>query len=164
MNLFLDLDGVSADFNEWHFRRFGRDAFRNHEDDVDWKVIKEAGNIYADMKPLPDFPILWEYSKKFNPIIITGIPNSIPEHANYKRSWIDRHMGEHVPMIACLSKEKSKFATRGSVIIDDWPKYRKFWEDKGGIWIHHENAKSSVEQLQEIVRRGKSWSYQKPSF
>jgi hypothetical protein len=31
--------------------------------------------------------------------------------------------------------------------VDDWPKYRHLWEEAGGIFILHENAKKSIQQV-----------------
>jgi len=59
-------------------------------------------------------------------------------------------LGELVEVRCCLSREKSLHARSGDVLIDDWEKYRSLWEAKGGRWITHVSAESSIEALRRL--------------
>jgi hypothetical protein len=40
----------------------------------------------------------------------------------------------------------------GDVLVDDWPKYRHLWEAAGSIFILHENADKSIEQVLNLFK------------
>lgn len=148
--LFVDLDGVLADFDGSYERLFGvRPSIGT--DNVDWKNIEGVPNFYRHLFMKDDAFDLWSAIKSLEPTILTGIPSSIPSAAADKRGWVKDYFGASVPIITCLSKEKCLHAQPGDVLIDDWEKYRQLWEDCGGVWITHLNAELTI---QELKRKG----------
>lgn len=149
MQVFVDLDGVLADFDAHHETLFG---FRPDKkaNDVDWKQIRRARNFYLGIPPMPDMQQLWDYVARLSPIVLTGIPSSIPEAASNKKEWVARHIGKDVEVRCCLSKEKCLHASSGDILIDDWEKYRSLWIAAGGRWITHVNARESIASLQAL--------------
>lgn len=151
MQLFVDMDGVLADFDLGYRTAFNADASKEI-DNVDWKLVTKRKGFYADLTPMPDFEELWSFVSKFNPIILTGIPFSVKEAEANKRAWVDKYIGKDQPMIACLSKDKSlHMKNKGDIIIDDWEKHKAIWIERGGRWITHINAKTSISLLKEII-------------
>lgn len=144
--LFVDMDGVLADFDSHHEKVFG---YRSDKllDNVDWKEVRRVPNFYRHIPPMADMRQLWDAIRHLEPTVLTGIPSSIPEAPANKREWIKVNLGPHVPVVCCPSKEKCLRATPGAVLIDDWEKYRHLWEDKGGVWITHLNAELTIEEL-----------------
>ena len=53
-------------------------------------------------------------------------------------------------MICCKAQHKRDHANPGDILIDDNPKYRKRWENMGGIWIPHIGAASTILQLKAM--------------
>ena len=53
-------------------------------------------------------------------------------------------------MLCCLAREKYLQAGRGNVLIDDWEKHRHRWEGAGGIWITHQSAAETAEELDRL--------------
>ena len=49
-----------------------------------------------------------------------------------------------------MARKKHLHMKRGDVLVDDRDNHRKLWEDAGGIFIHHKNARDSIRQLAEI--------------
>lgn len=151
--IFVDMDGVLADFDSGYEQRFGKRPSKM-DDNVDWGLVRRTEGFYRDLPPMPDIYELWSYLKPLNPIILTGVPSSVAEAPANKRQWVDRMFGEDQPMITCLSKNKSlHIRQRGDVIIDDWEKYRHVWIERGGHWITHTSAASSVLQLRDYLER-----------
>lgn len=153
--LFVDMDGVLADFDQHYLDCFGVEC-NKLLDNVDWDLIKEWGNFYADIPPMKDMHQLWSYIEGHDPIIITGIPSSkklMLEAEDNKRQWIRNHFGAAVEQraICCLSKDKClHMKAKGDILIDDWEKYRHLWEAAGGRWITHFSADDTIERLKGL--------------
>lgn len=151
--VFVDMDGVLADFDTGYSLRFGTRPSKA-DDNVNWSKVRTAEGFYRDLPPMPDFDELWRGLEPYRPIILTGVPSSVPEAAPHKRAWVDKIIGKDQPMIACPSKDKSLHIRRqGDVLIDDWQKYMLLWLDRGGRWITHTSASSSLSELSELLSR-----------
>lgn len=152
--LFVDMDGVLADFDAGYEQRFGVLSCKG-ADNVDWALVRRTPGFYRDLPPMPDFDELWNGISRYRPIILTGVPRSVEEAADNKRAWVDRVIGKDQPMIACASKDKSlHMRAPGDVLIDDWEKYRHVWIGRGGRWITHTSATESVAALTTLTTGG----------
>ncbi len=140
--LFVDLDGVLADFDTGHEHHFGIRPCKK-KDDVNWKAVRETPNFYRDLPPMADFETLWAALAPFKPTILTGVPRDVPEATENKRAWVTKHLGD-VPMIGCRSVDKCLHGQPGDILIDDWEKHRALWEGMGGHWITHVRAADTI--------------------
>jgi len=147
--VFVDMDGVLADFDAHHETVFG---FRPDKitDNVDWSVVRAVGDFYLNIPPMKDFHVLWDHVAPYNPIILTGIPDNVPEVAGNKTAWARKNIGDHVEVRCCRSRDKSLHADFGDILIDDWEKYMHLWIGVGGVWVTHTSALESVERLVEL--------------
>lgn len=149
MKLFVDMDGVLADFDAHYKAVFGVQSDK-HLDNVDWKAVRAHKDFYLNIPPMPDLHELWEFIAPFKPVVLTGIPISVEEAAANKTAWVRKHLGD-TEIRCCLSKEKYRHATEGAILIDDWEKYRHLWEDAGGFWITHTSATRTIGELQQYL-------------
>ncbi len=149
MQLFVDMDGVLADFDRHHKEVFG---FRpcKKADNVDWAAIRGIEGFYLNIPPMQDLDALWARIEPYRPIVLTGIPLSVEEAAENKRSWVRKNLGDHIEVRCCRSREKCLHAAPGDVLIDDWEKYRQLWIDAGGRWVTHTSAAETDRKLAEI--------------
>jgi hypothetical protein len=146
MRLFVDMDGVLADFDTGYATAFG--AFGGKDaDDVDWSKVSAKRGFYSSLPPMPDFEELWKAIAPYEPTILTGVPSEVPEAADNKREWAIKHVGPDVKIITCRSKEKCIHGQPGDILIDDWEKYKHLWISMGGVWITHVSASESVRLL-----------------
>lgn len=149
MQIFVDMDGVLADFDSHHEAVFGVRPCKQ-ADNVDWQAVRAVKNYYLDMPPMPDMRELWDFVAPHKPIVLTGVPINpitVEEAPANKRAWAAKHLGPDVEVRTCPSKDKSLHCQPGDILLDDWPKYRDLWVAKGGIWITHTSAKDSIVQL-----------------
>lgn len=146
MQLFVDMDGVLADFDAHHQAVFGFRADKQL-DNVDWQSVRRVAGFYAAIPPMADLAELWEAIAPHTPIVLTGVPASVEEAADNKRAWARKHLGSHVEVRCCRSKEKCLHAAPGDILIDDWEKYRHLWLAKGGHWITHRSAAETIREL-----------------
>lgn len=147
--LFLDVDGVMADFHTAATALFGFHAHEAEErigTNAFWKTIHSVPAFFEDLAVMPDAMELYSAVEHLHPILLTGCKNS--QQAKQKLRWRDQKF-PGVPMITCQSKDKRKHAKPGDVLVDDWLKWSHLWVEMGGIFIHHKSAKESIEALKE---------------
>lgn len=158
MRLFLDCDGVLADFDKLASEILGM-APRKFEElngaKGFWKKIRQHKEFYFKLEPMEDALELHNAVKHLKPTILTGKPFGIASAEDDKIRWAKKHFGEDQEIIVCFSRDKSLHMEAGDIIIDDWPQHRKTWEDKGGIWIHHTSAKESLAELKKHLDNSK---------
>lgn len=149
--IFVDLDGVMVDFDGHHRATIGPVPDRSDPlVDIDWARIAEM-DFFAEAPPMADAFHLWGYLAKYRPTILSGCPKTgTSRAATGKLQWVRKHLGRHVELITCESKHKSEYASAGDILIDDWEKYSAIWTAKGGLWITHTSAVSTIEKLNRI--------------
>jgi 5'(3')-deoxyribonucleotidase len=149
MQLFVDMDGVLADFDGHHETVFG---IRSDKalDNVRWDRVHAVNGFYRDLPPMPDMHELWDRIAHHNPIVLTGVPTKVPAAADDKRAWARKHLGDHVEVRCCRSVEKCLHARPGDILIDDWEKYRALWVGAGGVWITHLSAGQTADELTRL--------------
>lgn len=151
--IFLDCDGVLADFDGYYETCFGQRPNQDSYEPPDlWDNVRKHGSFYRNLPLMPDAMELWDGVKKFhsNPIILTGIPHSIRNVKEQKTAWVEEHFD--CPVICCFSKDKCKFGEVYDILVDDRLKYAHFWKDMGGIFIHHTSARNSLAALANHYR------------
>lgn len=137
--LFVDLDGVLADFDTAFEKLFKRKPNRSNPDPEGmWDTMRAKGDFFASMPVMPEAYQLWFGLLRLhpNPIILTGAPPEIPDAAEQKRAWVRKHFG-CVNVIADKSKNKCLYAKPGDVLLDDWTKYQHLWVAAGGTFVHY---------------------------
>ncbi len=149
--LFLDLDGVLADFDGGarallgmspaaYEERYGKGRF--------WKQLANAPDFYGTLPLMPDARELYDAVSHLDPIILTGLPVG-NWAAPQKRTWVERHF-PGVEVITTQARFKSKYCTEGDVLVDDRDKYQDLWVAAGGVFVLHENAADSLGQLRRL--------------
>lgn len=146
--LFLDLDGVLADFDRGVEAVTGRrpEALRVAEM---WRALSRAPDFFEMLPWMPGAERLWRFCAPHAPTILTGLPLG-PWAAPQKRRWVARMLGAHVPVIACMSRDKPRHAGPGHVLVDDRAGLWAGWEAAGGIFIHHKDADGSIAALRAL--------------
>lgn len=156
--LFLDLDGVLADFDRGVQDVTGKLPTEQSARAM-WPRLAKTPRFYAELPWMPDGQQLWEYVRPHEPMILTGVPFG-GWAAEQKREWCARELGAEVRVITCWSKEKAQTAhaelrSRGEetmipVLVDDREKMRAPWESHGGLFILHTAAESSIQALARL--------------
>ena len=149
--LFLDADGVLADFDEGARRLFGMspkafEAKRGRR--AFWRELAKAPGFYAKLPLMPDAMRLFEAVRHLKPTILTGLPLG-NWAAPQKVKWAAEHF-PGVPIITCMARDKHKHMHPGDVLVDDRETHRAAYEEEGVVFIHHVNAQDSLRQLADI--------------
>lgn len=175
--LFVDLDGVLADFDGGVKSIFNGQSPEEIPVGVMWAGIGNQDAFYESLSWTSDGEELWNAIKRLTPPpnILTGVPRT-RKHREEKFNWCKRELSEegklicnHVDMagkgrhelmsgrskdnainvITCWSKFKHFESKRNHILIDDRLKLKEDWEKKGGIFIHHTSAAASLQMLKE---------------
>jgi hypothetical protein len=150
-HLFLDCDGVLADFNAGAIeflgmtpaqfeQRFSKGEF--------WQRLARHGDFYGALPEMADAQQLFQAVKHLKPTILTGLPLGTWA-APQKERWAATHF-PGVPIITTMARQKHLHMERGDVLVDDRENHRHLWDKAGGIFIHHKNAADSIRQLAKI--------------
>ena len=145
--VFLDMDGVVADFDRFVLEKMGRTF--NHisgpaGDSEMWDFLQKVDHLYLQLEPTSYAFELWELVNKHaqNVEFLTAIPRrtSMPDAESDKRAWIAKYFGSDVKVrIGPYSADKWKHAKVGDILIDDRRDNIASWIDKGnGFGILHE--------------------------
>ena len=149
MQIFVDMDGVLADFDAHYEAVFGVRPDKI-TDNVDWSAVRVVQDFYLNIPPMADLTALWAVLGKHRPIILTGVPRSVAEASDNKRAWARKHLGPGVEVRCCRSREKYQHANPGDLLIDDWEKYKHLWVGAGGVWITHWSAEATIQELAHL--------------
>lgn len=146
--LFLDLDGVLADFYAGVVAVTGQPP-QVRPSGAMWKALAAHPDFYGTLDLMADALDLWAFCAPFGPTILTGLPLGRWAEPQ-KRAWVARVLGADVPVVACLSREKHRWSGPGHVLVDDRASLRDAWEGAGGVFVHHTGAAASVAALRTL--------------
>lgn len=148
MALFLDLDGVLADFDRGVMAVTGQRPEQMPLKAM-WSALSRAPAFFETLEFMEDAEALWRFCAPHRPTILTGLPlgSWAPEQ---KRRWVARMLGAQVPVITCMSRDKPRWSGPGHILVDDRASAREGWERKGGRFIHHRSAGESIAALREL--------------
>ena len=149
--LFLDADGVLADFDRGARKLLGmsaKDYIATHGRGDFWKRLAKAKNFYGSLPQMPDAQLLFDAVKHLKPTILTGLPLG-KWAAPQKVEWAAEHF-PGVPIITCMAADKHLHMHPGDVLVDDREKHRAAYEAAGVVFVHHKDAEGSLRQLAKI--------------
>lgn len=150
--LFLDLDGVIADFDKTAEQILGTDNIYKFEfiwgADEFWRRINTVPDFFRKLEMKPDAWVLLSATAHMNRAFLTALPHVNPgTAARLKSEWVWEHFGYNMPIICYETKDKPKPCRPGDILIDDRAVNKAAWEAAGGRYIIHTSAGESVAQL-----------------
>jgi deoxypyrimidine-specific 5' nucleotidase type C protein (NT5C) len=149
--LFLDCDGVLADFDAGARRLLGlspKEFIARNGRGTFWKRLAAAKNFYGSLPEMSDARCLFDAVKHLEPTILTGLPVGTWA-APQKVQWAAEHF-PRVPIVTCMAADKHKHMHPGDVLVDDREKHRAAYEAAGVVFVHHKNAEDSLRKLAKI--------------
>jgi len=157
--IYVDMDGVLADFKTAAVKTTGMsiNKWMNIPSSKEkWTPIKLKKNFWHTLPWMPGGKRLWSYVSKFDPHILSAYveesydPNCIPG----KTEWLRRNAGmtNRQKINLVRRKEKKLFAKKGkpAILIDDYEKNVRDFQQSGGIGIHHTDTSKTIAQLKKL--------------
>lgn len=149
--LYIDCDGVLADFNEGFRRVFNREPNRNNPSMTSeemWAILEKESAFFESLPILPGASLLMSLFSYHRPIILTAVP-PYDWAVCQKLRWRDKHF-PGTPMITCAKENKPDYCKPGDLLIDDLLKAKYSWEEKGGSFIHYSGVYEAEVQAEKL--------------
>lgn len=147
--LFLDLDGVMADFDAHFPAVFGLDH-KSMADDAMWERINGHPSYFLDMPPCAGALDFWLSVEDLDPIVLTACPRTnCANAARQKRQWVRKHLsGEMLVLPVLGGHNKPLFMHQtGDILIDDYAMNIAVWQKAGGFGILHRDFTTTMSAL-----------------
>jgi 5'(3')-deoxyribonucleotidase len=155
ITLYLDMDGVLADFNKEYVKydplKEDRKKFRS-------AVIEHR--IFEKLDFMPDTQVLLNHVSRLNGVrieILTSMGTHETVQANeakrQKQRWLDKHNIPYKANFVHSKVEKAEYATPTSILIDDSVGCIDPFNAKGGWGILHQFAVNTNHTLDNVILR-----------
>lgn len=156
INLYVDMDGVIADFDNFiqdfypemkHQERFRKAV-------TEEKVFEVIGDQEGGLLLMDAIEELkYKYGDKLTVNFLTSVGTKDPELgtivAQQKQQWLDDRKYLFKPLFVTEKKFKAKYAHEKAILIDDRPGCVEPFREAGGRAILHKNPTETVEALAE---------------
>ncbi len=151
--LYLDLDGVFADF-ELHFLEYFGIRHDSVSDEEMWKMINGYPQFFANLPLMPGAATFYQLVRWRDPIVLTACPRSnYANVARLKRQWARKHLDTDIYVLPVLGgKNKALFMHMpGDILIDDFEKNIRAWNEEGGRGILHKDFNTTWQRYLELT-------------
>lgn len=156
MNVYVDMDGVLADFFGSALRvnnsngtgypkgEYQIQKYLNISTNQFWENIDAAGEeFWFDLGMCNGAEELWQIVEPYNPIVLTS-PSMQPHCVSGKLKWLQKVFGRDFrDYIFCPAQHKRLLANPNSILIEDGEKNIEQWENNRGfglLWPHIGNS------------------------
>ncbi len=155
-NLYVDLDGVMANYNAGFLARFGCTSLELEANGGSiWETIGSAPSFYEDLPVMEGALPFWESLRLLagdaHLAVLTSAGTShFHQNARSKERWVRKHLSGHPVFVPVTSGRRKGSYAHGQrdVLIDDWEPNGAAWVDNGGHFVHH--AVSFADTLAEL--------------
>lgn len=157
--IYIDMDGVLCDFEKGIHDIDGKtnaqELFKQPENAL-WEHIAKKGlfEFFSELEWHPEGKKLWEYIKDKPRIqILSSLGRTNPDKEATRRAklkWLKEH-GITIPSnFSQKASDKQAWADSKAILIDDYDKNIKDWNEKGGIAIQFKTADEAIKKLEEL--------------
>jgi hypothetical protein len=153
ITLYLDMDGVLADFNKAYtkYDPLKEDRKRFRQAVLDYK-------IFEDLDFMPDTQELLNHVSRLHGVrieILTSMGTHDPFQGNeakrQKQLWLNKHNIPYKANFVRNKQEKSQYATPTSILIDDSVGCIAPFNAAGGHGILHKHSSETIRILDSII-------------
>ncbi len=156
--IFLDMDGVVADFDKYTTDLVGVKPSNSAYPDNIWAKIAENERLYRDLpicsdaRYLVDNVLIIAKENNAEVLFLTAVPkgNDMPWAFYDKIIWATKYFPNIPVWFGPYSKDKCIRATQYNILIDDRSINIEQWINSGGHGILYKDADSALEQLRNI--------------
>ena len=156
--VFLDLDGVFADFHGAVVKHTGTDTWSIES----WKILDRVPNLFLHLDVLPGsqdgFKEIVEICRAYGSEvqILTALP--IPTHSlvtapKDKITWVRKNLCQNI-QVNCSAgwRNKISWVEPKAILIDDMRRNIEMWNDHGGEGIvHHGDWEKTIKTLSHML-------------
>ena len=156
--LYLDMDGVVADFDEYAARTLGIPPSSGIYPDEVWYKLASNERLYRDLIKTPYADQLVDEckdlaaTKGYNLLFLTAVPkgNDVKWAFYDKVIWAQNYFPDIPIHFGPFSKNKWQHCQPSDILIDDRLSNIEEWRVAGGIAIHHTNIEATLYELSRL--------------
>ena len=167
--LYVDMDGVLADFYGPFNRMAGVSSWKDASKDTVSQVLKDITkqkDFWINLDVLSDVPQLMSAIKtlfggeyKLLSKAIVGDPHAVKQ----KKQWAIQHLNPQPNEVIIMpaTADKGMYAKQAdgtaNILIDDFGYNIKKWQSAGGIGIQHSNGSvhNTINQIKKVLSHSK---------
>lgn len=162
MKIYVDMDGVLADFDGGLKKLCGFDPKAQKVDDAErddmiWNAVRNVDHFYGRLEPIRGTVSLLERLYEIygdDCQILTAIPKperNIPYAEEDKRLWAQRLLPPGLTVNIVMRKDKTNFCTGPDcILIDDYSKNIRAWNEAGGTGILFLSPEDTERELKDL--------------
>ena len=144
--LYLDMDGVVADFDAYAIKTLTRKIDGDERwAPGEWRRLAANPRLYRDLERTPEADQLVEFCRRFCEqrgyalLFLTAIPkkNDVPWAFYDKVLWAQLRYPDIPVMFGPYSQDKQHHCGPGDILIDDRTSNITEWQAAGGVGILH---------------------------
>ena len=154
--IYLDLDGVFADFNGAVQKHCPGLVYQQHSKQI-WSVLETIPNFFSTLDPiLPDLKLYdIVLGNDFDVQFLTALPRAtgyLKTAQRDKTDWVHWHIDDWAQVNCVSSWEMKKYFCRGKhdILIDDSPRNIEDWAKAGGTGILHITLEDTIAKLKQL--------------
>lgn len=162
--IFLDLDGVFADFDKKVLELVGKRP-KDIKPEEFWKQLGKHDHVWRNLELMPNSRKLYDTVMKIPDVdvaFLTALPRptgKMVTAAEDKKLWVAEHFGTDCKVYTVIGGiNKARYIqTPDDILIDDMTKNIDAWNQKGGIGILHDSSDvySTIFRLMAVLNTNK---------
>lgn len=163
MNIYLDMDGVVADFDEYAYRAVGAPPSTGIYPDEIWDQLAKNHRLYRDLQVKPggkdlvdwvEYYRFTHFDKDITIAFLTAIPkdNDMPYSFYDKVRWAADNFPGLPVFFGPYSKDKWQHCKPGDILIDDRESNCDEWRAHGGLAFQYKEWPECKAWLEETLK------------
>lgn len=161
--LFLDMDGVVADWSQGAARIVGYDLRDPNQryPESDWQKIRNDQRIFRDLPLMPHAEQLVDLARQLRDqrgwqlLFLTAVPHYNDVHWAFwdKIQWAQRYFPDIPVHFGPYSEDKQRHCQSGDILVDDRPDNCARWRAAGGraVLVGWRAVDRACDQLRALV-------------
>lgn len=157
--IYLDSDGVLADFDKLIKSLLGESFDASQNKALLWQTVKQYNDTVApffeSLEVMPDAQRLVQFCLNLTPnVAILTATGTVPhDAAEQKIKWYKKHWPNLKVITVLKSHNKAEYANATSILVDDRVKSIEPWVQAGGIGILHKTVDDTINQLNNCFKQ-----------
>ena len=150
-HIYCDMDEVLVDFVRGADLAVGG-SFIKYDREERWRKINKIGDFWENLGWKLDAEILHDFIIPYNSYILSAYTRRDPSSRAGKIKWVEKNTKFKISNIhLVLRAQKKNYAKTKAgmqnILIDDYDKNIREWEDEGGIGILHSEVGKTIKDL-----------------